>query len=303
MRNKSIFQIFKFGHNRQKTQLYTPTDQKTWWAHMSSEFIGTFILSLALAGLAIVMPNKQALGSYMYNQIFIGIYAGAVVLLLIMAFSRWSCDINPAVTVFRIINGTNTTKYGLAKITIQFLAGFLAGVVIWALTADDITTAIDATKNYPGIFKFGALKNNSVHLSKTAAFFWELFVESVMIVILLWAVFSKGIKDSHRELVIAFSISCALMVGFISGNSLAINPARGLAQQIPALLSGDINSSGILITTIALLLTGIAGPVLYALIQGYAISYGNDILLKAVTFKFKCNKTRCKKNNAKKGKK
>jgi hypothetical protein len=67
-----------------------------------------------------------------------------------------------------------------------------------------------------------------------------------------------------------------------------------LAQQIPALLSGKINHHGILVTTIAILLSTITAPFAYALLQGYVIKYGNDILLNLTSFKFNFLKKKSK---------
>ena len=287
--NKSIFQIFKFGKSRKKENLYTPSDARTWITHLLSEFFGTFLISIGLAGLTIVMPNNKMPVEYMKHEIIVGIYAFGLVLFLLIIFLRWSCDINPTVSVFRIINGTNSVQYGLAKITIQFLGGFVAGVMVWALTQNSILSGIDATKNNLGVFELGKYSNSHVPLSKPFAFFWELLVETFMIIVLLWSVFSKAINERYRVLIISLAISSVLMAGFVSsGNSLTMNPARAMASQIPAILDGQINHGGLLITTIALLLTGITGPFLYALIQGYSISYGNDLLLKAISFKFTC---------------
>jgi uncharacterized membrane protein len=55
---------------------------------MMAEFFGSIILSIAFAGLAIVMPNGKKIIVYMDHQIFVAIYGFFVILLVLILFLR-----------------------------------------------------------------------------------------------------------------------------------------------------------------------------------------------------------------------
>ena len=286
IKNKtSIFMFINFGSKRKKEMLYSPTEKQDWIMHMFSEFMGTLLISMAFIGLATIMHNGHAVVEYMYNKLVVVAYAVLVPIILLAIFLRWSCDINPSVTVYRMIHGTNSVKYGLLKILFQFLGGIVAGCFLWWFTTNPVHSAIDATKNI-GLFTLGWLSNGTHKLSLAGGFFWELFAETIMTMVLLWGVFSRGISDKYRDITIAFGIGCALGVGFISGESLAMNPARGIAQQVPAIFTGTANG-GIWITSLALLLTGITSPFLYAILQGIVEEWITPMLSIVIAFKNK----------------
>ena len=83
------------------SQREEPKSLNIWIKHGLSELIGTFILSLLLAGLSIVaIGSDKIIEVFMLHKIIVGFYAGFIAVgLVIFIFIRWSCDLNPAVTI------------------------------------------------------------------------------------------------------------------------------------------------------------------------------------------------------------
>ncbi|WLP85602.1 aquaporin [Mycoplasma seminis] len=238
---KDFFSFFKFKLT-ERDNAEKPGDVKTWITHGIAEFIGTILISLGLAGVSIYTPNPNGYvaESYLLHPIIVGFYAGFIVVgACLFLFLRWSCDLNPSVTIYRYLNGRNNGWYATYKIIIQMLGAVAAGAIIYGLGK---ASAPDHFISNAPITAIGAAKKSFLdytHASRThllaSGSLWIFFVELVMTSILLFPIFSPNINNKYRDLLIMFVISLSVWMGLLGG-SAAINPARGLAQQFPVLL-------------------------------------------------------------------
>lgn len=282
-----IFDFFKFTKKRrQNTQ--EPANKQTWIKHAISEFIGTIFISMGLAGLSIYVGNKQIENLFLLHYTIVGFFAGFIVVgLCLFFFLRWSCDLNPAVTLTRYLNGTNTGRYALMKFAMQVLGMFAAAGIIYAIGINTSTTGMPNSPilaNVAAGKAFDNVKSDDVMAGST----WIFFTELVMTAILLFPIFSPNINDKYRDLMIMFIISLSVWMGILGG-SAAINPARGLAQQLPYLFNaastGATVSNSFIGGTVAMTLGSSLAPVFYLFIQGITQKYVNPFVVYCIKFK------------------
>lgn len=297
---KKLFKFYNLKHDPKIRHAEEPKDLITWIKHGFSEFIGTFVLSLALAGLSTVVASgtgKEAkvVEEFMVSPILVGFYAGFIAVgFVLIVFLRWSCDLNPAVTITRMLRGTNTYRYGFYKIFIQFLGALLAGLVIWAFghladaTKDGdrvYNHAISARNVYDKILKPAQGIGHKLIKGGVAIF----AIETVITSLLLWPIFSPTISEKHRDWIIMLSISMTVWMAILGG-SAALNPARGIAQQFPAIFSGhhagNLESNADLMTsTLSMEVGTFFGPFFYLFMRGFVSSYLNPIVHKMIAFR------------------
>ncbi|WP_406614245.1 aquaporin [Mycoplasma corogypsi] len=322
---KSFFSFYKLTQERRKNA-EKPKDIRTWLIHGVSEFIGTIFIALSLAGLSLYIGKESSknftpiiIEDYLLHPILVGFYAGFVVVALcLFIFLRWSCDLNPAVSFMRYLNGTNNGYYTTYKILIQALGGVVAGAIIFAVgsvTAPELNgvkilpnAPIDAISAAKKAFP---LTTTPTIASGTA---WIFFVELVMTSILLFPIFSPNINNKYRDLFIMFVISMSVWMGLLGG-SAAINPARGLSQQLPALFVGPTSESikahvnlakfatlvntgngdivqasttlyySIIAGTVIMIIADFLAPVFYLFVQGITQSLINPLIVKIIAYK------------------
>lgn len=282
-----IFDFFKFTKKRrQNTQ--EPANKQTWIKHAISEFIGTIFISMGLAGLRIYVGNKPIEHLFLLHNTIVGFFAGFIVVgLCLFIFLRWSCDLNPAVTLTRYLNGTNTGRYALMKFAMQVLGMFAAAGIIYAIGLSTSTTGMPNSPILADVAAgkaFDNVKSDDVMAGST----WIFFTELVMTAILLFPIFSPNINDKYRDLMIMFIISLSVWMGILGG-SAAINPARGLAQQLPYLFNaastGATVSNSFIGGTVAMTLGSSLAPVFYLFIQGVTQKYVNPFVVYCIKFK------------------
>ncbi|MFV8474300.1 aquaporin [Mycoplasma sp. SK341A] len=236
---KDLFSFFKLKAT-ERGDAEKPADVRTWIVHGLAEFFGTILISLGLAGVSIYTASGKPAEEYLLHPIIVGFYAGFIVVgICLFLFLRWSCDLNPSVTIYRYLNGRNNGWYASYKIFIQTLGAIAAGAIIYGLgkasaphgyISNAPITAINAASK-----SFLDYTNCSKEQVLAAGSVWIFFVELVMTAILLFPIFSPNINNKYRDLLIMFVISLSVWMGLLGG-SAAINPARGLAQQFPILL-------------------------------------------------------------------
>lgn len=297
-----LFSYFKVTRKDRK-QVEQPKTLKIWLIHGASEFVGTILITLGLAGLSTVARKDGMVAeSFLGHDVLVGFYAGFLVVgFLLFTFLRWSCDLNPAVTLYRWLSGQNTSKYAIYKLVIQFVAGILAGMMIYAMghahgvhfssTSTDVVAnhGIRATGAYGKIMKDWQVANVS-ESTKIAVGAALIFVaEFVMMMILLFSIFSKSINPKYRDLMIMFIISLDVFIGILSGTA-AINPARGLGQQIPGLFwgahagnAGSMQDLGM--ATLAMEMGTLLAPAGYLFVQGLTEHYINPFVVKVIGYK------------------
>ncbi|VEU58480.1 aquaporin [Mycoplasmopsis gallinacea] len=318
-----IFDFFKLAKEK-RANAQKPKDLKTWIIHGFSEYFGTITISLLLAGLSIFVTSEKVIEHFFLHPIIVGFYAGYIAVgIVLFIFLRWSCDLNPSVTLTRFLNGTNTGWYTLYKLFIQVLGAITAGLIIYGvglLTTKHAqglpNSPIDA---YNAFEKSWSLIENAEKLpyetKVSIGSVWIFFIEMVMTAILLFPIFSPNINDKYRDLMIMFIISLSVWMGILGGTA-AINPARGFAQQLPILIhqsgkegayiSKSITnvlgegktetvtktlvswtqfSTSIKSATIAMIFGDLMAPVFYLFVQGITQKYVNPFVVKVIAYK------------------
>lgn len=297
-----MFKFFKI-RKANRPDAVEPQSAFAWFKHLTSEIIGTIWISLALAGLSILISGKPLESFFLLHNVIVGFFAGFIVVgSCLMIFARWSVDLNPSVTLYRWINGTNSSKYAFAKILSQIIGCILAGLIIWVIgyatnnknaSNLSISSLTAANKDF---LDFNNLKNGaSITNAIVSGSLWIFFGEMVMTSILLFPIFSPRIDSKYRDLFIFFIISLSVWMGILQG-SAAINPARGFSQQLPDLFFGLKNDSSamknlegttwqgnfnigkidLISATIAMILGDLCAPIFYAIIQGLTEKYFNN---------------------------
>ncbi|EFF41533.1 aquaporin [Mycoplasmopsis alligatoris] len=291
---QKLFGFFKLTKEK-RHHVQQPKDTKTWLKHAFSELIGTIFISLGLAGLSLNVGTTQIEHIFLLHNIIVGFFAGFIVVGLCLAiFLRWSCDLNPAVSITRYLNGTNTGKYTSMKISMQIIGCIIAGAIIFGIGKmtsgsefpNSPIMALNSAKK-----AFGNVVPNNTDSLLAAGGTWIFFIEMVMTSVLLFPIFSPNIKDKYRDVLIMFVISLSVWMGILGGTA-AINPARGLAQQTPALFylfNGDIASNdtirSLLIATFTMILGGLVAPFFFLFCQGFTRAYFNPFMVYVIKFK------------------
>ncbi|RIV16789.1 aquaporin [Mycoplasmopsis gallopavonis] len=254
-----IFSFFKL-RKEERLDAEKPKDLRTWIVHGLSEYFGTILISLFLAGLSIYVSSHKGkplvIEEYLLHPIIVGFFAGFVAVgTVLFIFLRWSCDLNPSVTLYRYLSGKNNGYYASYKLFIQILGAITAGLIIHGvglLTAPTIEVAgqkVQVLSNAPIDALSSAAKafepvKGTPSIAKGGT--WIFFVEMVMTSVLLLPIFSPNINNKYRDLFIMTIISFSVWMGILGGTA-AINPARGFAQQASTLFfHGGQNDSAIL---------------------------------------------------------
>ncbi|WP_426461134.1 aquaporin [Mycoplasma hafezii] len=317
----SFFSFFNLTKAR-RLNAEKPKDLRTWIVHGISEYFGTILISMGLAGLSIYVagtPNKPlVIEEFLLHPIIVGFYAGFVVVgLCLFIFLRWSCDLNPSVSIYRYLNGTNNGYYTTYKLIIQVFGSLTAGCIIYGIghfTAPEGVIANAPIDAISAAKKAFPTTTTPTIASGTA---WIFFVELVMTSILLFPIFSPNINNKYRDLFIMFIISLSVWMGILGG-SAAINPARGMAQQWPVLLFHNgpsdlvqyghtkysaidfsnlgfgnitdvqVNSiawKSIVSASVIMVIADLLAPVFYAFVQGFTQAAVNPLVVKIIKFK------------------
>lgn len=227
---------------------YTPSTKMSWATKLGAEFIGTIFLTWMIALLGVTFDGTKfefliSFGAKGWaSRLVIGFWVAADVAICLAVFSRWSCDLNPAVTSYRWLSGQNSWKYATAKLATQFIAAFVAGGVIVATQATshavsgNAKDAIDAYGNgYGSVWSaftvsdrppfIETLAGNTLALKHVLAFVGEF----LGVLILLWPIFTKyikspALKDILVVMIVGFGVAALLEMGTVGWN-----PARTLA--------------------------------------------------------------------------
>ncbi|MEE3928062.1 aquaporin [Mycoplasmopsis ciconiae] len=290
----SVFEFFKYKKEDRK-YAQEPNAKKYWYIHALSEIIGTVFLCLGLAGLSIYVKGQQIEHLFLIHNVIVGFFAGFIIVgLCLFIFLRYSCDLNPAVTLLRWMNGTNTTKYALMKIAMQIVGLVLAVGIIYGIGSattnanDLVNNPIQALKSTEKLFEnFQPISHNA---KLVTGGFLIFFIELVMTAILLFPIFSPNINNKYRDLMILFIISMSVWMGILGGTA-AINPVRGLAQQLPTLvfqnnlLANKQILESVIIGTVAMVLGDTLAPVFYLFVQGITQKYVNPFIVNTIKFK------------------
>lgn len=282
------------GIVKRRLELVQPTQKKDWLIYGLSEFIGAFVIAFALSALSINWINGKPLEQFFGHKFFLGFFEGFIIKgSLILILIRWSVDINPAVTGYKVLIGYNSPLYGAYKITLQLLGGLLAGFLTYVIGSQMDTGLINHAISIDSIQdSFFNPESTSPSLIITFLFFIELIVTMIY----LYPIFSKSIINEYRDLTIMLVISLNSFIGLAAGVGVsAANPVRVLALQLPYLIEGIESIGRFEHTTYALYITltlvmlsaGFVAPLFYYGIYNIVISRVNPLIHKAIRFKNK----------------
>lgn len=234
-----------------KTKAYTPSGRASWTSKLSAEFLGTIFLTwmIGLLGVTFSGVKFESLISFgdesWISHLTIGWWVALDVLICLAVFSRWSCDLNPAVTTYRMISGQHSKKYGFSKIGIQILAALVAGALILGTqelahyvsqnSQDDAYAPFKSMKDVTGYtsnmsaFTIDDENLGLAHHSTTGRHLLAFMGEFFGTFILMWPIFTKSIKSAALKdllivVTVGFGVAALLELGTVGWN-----PARTLA--------------------------------------------------------------------------
>lgn len=219
---------------------YEPNNRRAWMIKLFSEFFGTIFLTwmIGLLGVTFGGIKFETLlsgnGDDYLSNLTIGFWVALDILICLFVFSRWSCDLNPAVTAYRIISKGNTRKYGYSKIAVQFIAAFAAGGLI--LLTQYISSQVSGGE-YDGIYSdkntWSAFRANEAPGPTDSNSFARHIVaflgELAGTIILLWAIFTKSIKSPAVHDIVIVMIVGFGVAALLELSTVGWNPARTLA--------------------------------------------------------------------------
>ena len=234
-----------------KTKAYTPSGRASWTSKLSAEFLGTIFLSwmIGLLGVTFSGVKFESLISFgsdsWISRLTVGWWVALDVLICLAVFSRWSCDLNPAVTTYRMLSGQQSKKYGFIKIGVQIVAAFVAGALILGTQElahyvsnnpkDDAYAPLESIKAITGYGsnmsaftiddRPGFLDGKSDVTKHLMAFMGEFFGAFI----LMWPIFTKSIKSAAlKDLLIVVTVGFGV-AALIELGTVGWNPARTLA--------------------------------------------------------------------------
>ena len=183
---------------RKEIILVEPQKLKSWVIHFFSEIFGTFILTFMFGGLFIVLPNGHYVIAYLYSPIFISLYSGFIVVgILSLFFKRWSSDLNPIISIYKLIIGAETYRYCFFKIFSQIIGSILCGVAIMYFTSDIVKTGRNVFIN--NIVTNHGFFDKQV-FSKFEGFIFTVICEFIVGTLFVWTVFTKSIRNAYKQM-------------------------------------------------------------------------------------------------------
>ena len=197
--------------------------------NLLGEFLGTVVLIIFGCG---VVANVCLKGSKGENAGWIVITAGWAFAVMLGVFTATSLgapqgDLNPAVTLAKMLNGVYTPDVAIATMLVQVAGGVLGGIIVylaylphWDVT-DDATTKLGVFSTIPAIRSYG--KN----------FLCE-FIATFMLIFLIFALFNanNGTFPAGVGPYLVGMLIWALGLSLGGPTGYALNPARDLGPRI-----------------------------------------------------------------------
>ncbi|WP_322936070.1 aquaporin [Mycoplasmopsis cynos] len=311
---KSLFSYFNLKPSN-RINAEKPKDLFTWIVHGIAELFGSILLSLLLAGLSTTISYQQnnpiIIEHYFLHPVLVGLYAGFIAVgLVLFIFLRWSCDLNPAVSLTRYLNGTNDGWYASYKILAQFIGGIFAALIIYgvghSLVGEKFISNLPINSISSAEKGLGPVKPETLEGKLISGSIWIFFAELLITTILLVPIFSPRIDGKYRDTFIMVLISFSVWAGILSSTA-ALNPVRGLAQQLPLLffesshnsagfleytkmVAKNVNDNnavwnGVVSGTVSMLLGTLFAPFFYLFLQGFTEKVFNPFVAKVISFK------------------
>lgn len=201
--------------------------------NLLGEFFGTMTLVVFGDGLvACALLNKSKGQNAGWVHITIG-WGAAVVMGVFAATSLGApqADINPAVTMAKMLAGTYTLPHAMMTMLAQVGGGILAGVVVWLAYLGHWEVTEDKGLKL-AVFSTGPAIRNPIN-----NFITEM-IGTIFLVVPIMFIFSSGVKEAIGGLTPGFGPFLVGWLVMVIGMALggptgyAINPARDLGPRI-----------------------------------------------------------------------
>lgn len=197
--------------------------------NLLGEFIGTLVLVTFGDG---VVANALLNKSKGQNAGWIHITVGWGAAVVMGVFAAIACgapqaDINPAVTLAKMLAGVYTVPHAIATMLAETAGGFCAGVIVWLAYLGHWEETAD-----PGlklaVFSTGPAIRNATHNFITEA------IGTIFLVVPIMFIFSKnvgGLAPGFGPFLVGWLV---MVIGMALGGptGYAINPARDLGPRI-----------------------------------------------------------------------
>ena len=199
-----------------------------------SECIETFILTIFLLILVSIEINKKPLIDYMtfkiytHSQTLLGfilfIYIFLLIAILILIFERWSANLNPVVSIYKLLIKKCNKKETFEKMIAQFIGAFIAGGL--ALLLAYLTSSKDFINSMGGFYINNIVHfNNSNGAKISTSFIIAFIIEFLAAMGVCYFLFSNHIKKEYHFLTISIYFGLAIGVAIDTG-VVGFNPAR-----------------------------------------------------------------------------
>lgn len=201
--------------------------------NLLGEFLGTMTLVVFGDGLvACALLNKSKGQNAGWVHITIG-WGAAVVMGVFAATSLGApqADINPAVTLAKMLAGTYSLQHAVMTMLVQVAGGILAGVIVWLVYLGHWEATEDKGLKL-AVFSTAPAIRNPVN-----NFITEM-IGTVFLVVPIMFIFSPGVKEALGGLAPGFGPFLVGWLVMVIGMALggptgyAINPARDLGPRI-----------------------------------------------------------------------
>ena len=274
-----------------------PHQKRRWAIHGVSELLGTFLISFFYVAFSLYVKEIDdghghhslvAVERFLGHPVIVAFLEASFKGLLIIIFLRWSVDINPAVSIYKILTGYNKAWYGLFKVALQMLGGFLAGAFVLAF-ANDHFHHVNHSLGTEGLTKtiFNADEHHlfqgggSASMAGIMIFAFEMLITAIY----LFPIFTKNLTNHYRELLLLVVLFLNTSMSFtMFGMSGAANPARAFSLWVPNALLGKADSA--MDSAMLLAMFGsFAGPLFYIGLQEVSDKLINPSFHSAIKYK------------------
>lgn len=307
---KSLFSYFNLTKEK-RSQALKPIDIYTWIINGFSEFLGSCFISLGLVFLSLNINHQSLEYKVFLNPVLSGLFVGfCVVGIAILVFSRWSCDLNPIVSLTRYLKGQNNGWYTSYKIFAQAAGSLLAVAFLFGISKGISRDSALTPYNFPiDVFPisntFIGNPIDSENMNATIGILVVIFVEILIFLVILFGYFYSRSSEKYRNFLIIFATITGYWLSSVSTRSLnvplTINPIISTTQNVLYLsywidnkitsdaLKGTtyfiFSANGSSIATVAIWLSSAITPFVYVFLQGLFNVFLGPICTKCITYK------------------
>ncbi|WP_307846785.1 aquaporin [Actinospica durhamensis] len=223
---------------------------------LAAEFIGTLILVFFAVGTAVFAGITAGV-------VGIALAFGFVLIALVYTIGTISgCHVNPAVTLGMVLSGRMKPLCGALYAVMQFAGGIVGALFMyWVSRSVQARLGGPFRRNSFGANGYGS--NSDLHISVGGAFFVEVILTALLVIVVLGVTSGPGVKGLE-----GVAIGTALTVIHLAGIPLtgtSVNPARSLG---PAIFATDNALSQVWLFIVAPLAGSIVAVVVHKVLRG-----------------------------------